>query len=425
MQSISEVATARQPDLPTGPLGVRRFKTPEHNPTGAQRMRPFGRLADHVILAATWPGLTARDKTIWSAMAKHENHSSGQCNPRKSTLASETGYSIATVKRALTSLSGLGLVKVHRGPRPNGSAAPNCYEVLLPGSAQVPVDGLPQVHDEPGGRVSVNPPPGVRVNRGGRVRVTPPIEERRLEVPSTEALTLKRESPPARTREAEMLTPRQNFPDKPSLSHTPSSAFSPTNTCPQCERSWPSSWGDVCKDCHATIAVLQRRLDDPALVADFDGVVTEEQKRLAEYERIARERAKREAKPTIAQRRQAHMAPREEAQTIAQRRDARMTPREETTGEEANTWRSESNTGTEENTWRSEANASPAQEKPLETAPAEPPTPPSEANASPTPDSGVEAATRNPLSISTMVKALDLSPARSERLRASVPGLDW
>ena len=252
-ESIHEVAAPRQPELPTGPVGVLRFTPPAHNPTAAHRVRPFGRLPDHVILAANWPGLTARDKTIWSAYAKHENHETGQCNPRKSTVATETGYSVASVKRSISSLSEKGLLKVHRGTRPNGSPAPNCYEVILPGSAQVPANGLtsgidagsPGV-DEPGGRVRVNPGGGVRVTLGGGVRVTPPLEEL-----NTEVLTMEEREAPAPVAPA---PPR-------GTTTAPARSLSPTHTCPQCKRSWPESYGDVCHDCNATITEIRRRLE--------------------------------------------------------------------------------------------------------------------------------------------------------------------
>ena len=42
---------------------------------------------------------------------------------------------------------------------------------------------------------------------------------------------------------------------------SPSSESSPTHTCPQCKRSWPESYGDVCHDCNATITEIQRRLE--------------------------------------------------------------------------------------------------------------------------------------------------------------------
>ena len=287
-ESIHEVAAPSQPELPTGPVGVLRFTPPAHNPTAAHRVRPFGRLPDHVILAANWPGLTARDKTIWSAYAKHENHETGQCNPRKSTVATETGYSVASVKRSISSLSGKGLLKVHRGTRPNGSPAPNCYEVILPGSASVPANGLTQVHDEPGGRVRVNPGGGVRVTLGGGVRVTPPLEEL-----NTEVLTMEEREAPAPVAPA---PPR-------GTTTAPARSLSPTHTCPQCKRSWPESYGDVCFDCNATITEIRRRLEqlpgDPKYMdvsvqrigeegQDADAIAWEEkqQEERAERERI-------------------------------------------------------------------------------------------------------------------------------------------
>ena len=175
MKIMSTASTDSQLDLTIGPMGVRRFANPEHNPTAAQRVRPFGRLADHVILSATWPKMTARDKAVWTTIAKHENPATGQTNPSKPTVATETGYSVATVKRAIVSLSGLGLLKVHRGSRPNGGSATNCYEVMLPGEAHMPVDGLPQGHAEPGGGLTLTP--------GGGLTLNPPLEERSLEVP--------------------------------------------------------------------------------------------------------------------------------------------------------------------------------------------------------------------------------------------------
>ena len=42
---------------------------------------------------------------------------------------------------------------------------------------------------------------------------------------------------------------------------TPARSLSPTHTCPQCKRSWPESYGDVCHDCNATITEIRRRLE--------------------------------------------------------------------------------------------------------------------------------------------------------------------
>ena len=84
---------------------------------------------------------------------------------------------------------------------------------------------------------------------------------------------------------------------------SPSSESSPTHTCPQCKRSWPESYGDVCFDCNATITEIRRRLEqlpgDPKYMdvsvqrigeegQDADAIAWEEkqQEERAERERI-------------------------------------------------------------------------------------------------------------------------------------------
>ena len=265
MRIIDEVATARQPDLPTGPLGM---ISPARS--GSQNRPYFTRVRD---VRCGSP----RDQAVFACLGTYANPETDACWPALSTLCADTRYSLRSVLRALRSLERDGHISRQRsrgGRGTAGQAVTTRYRLRL-------IPTLAGCHPQQGQDATPST---------GRM---PPLALAgcRTKSNSKESTEESRErAPRARTREDHLLHRVTN--DKPSLSHTPSSGSATTNTCPACERSWPSRYGDTCFDCNTSIAVIQRRLDEVERPE-------EEQVRLDEFERIAAQwRGKRECKPT-------------------------------------------------------------------------------------------------------------------------------
>jgi DNA-binding transcriptional MocR family regulator len=67
------------------------------------------------LIADNRISLTAR--LLLAQLLEHRNKTTGQCNPRETTLAKELGSSRRTVIRKLKELRGAGLIEVKRGRR--------------------------------------------------------------------------------------------------------------------------------------------------------------------------------------------------------------------------------------------------------------------------------------------------------------------
>jgi DNA-binding transcriptional ArsR family regulator len=70
------------------------------------------------------PGLSATAKLLLAVLQDHRNARTGQCNPKRKTLALEMGVSISTIRRTLDDLREAGLVRSKRASRTSR------YEIL-------------------------------------------------------------------------------------------------------------------------------------------------------------------------------------------------------------------------------------------------------------------------------------------------------
>lgn len=80
-------------------------------------------------------GLTATEKAVGLAVAKHADHNGSSCYPSQATIAAEAGCGLRTVQRALGALEAAGWLIVEKVPisgGPQGRAWRSSYHLTLP-----------------------------------------------------------------------------------------------------------------------------------------------------------------------------------------------------------------------------------------------------------------------------------------------------
>ncbi len=75
-------------------------------------------------------GISPSAKAVLLCLAYHRNRETGRCHPKHQTIAAETGYGLATVKRAIAELEREKLVVVTRSVV-HGMRANNSYRLTL------------------------------------------------------------------------------------------------------------------------------------------------------------------------------------------------------------------------------------------------------------------------------------------------------
>jgi hypothetical protein len=93
-------------------------------------------------------GISPSAKAVLLCLAYHRNGGTGRCHPKQQTIAAETGYGLATVKRAIAELEREKLVVVTRSVV-HGMRANNSYRLTLPLPAKTAQGELsPTAHGE-------------------------------------------------------------------------------------------------------------------------------------------------------------------------------------------------------------------------------------------------------------------------------------
>lgn len=84
------------------------------------------------------PNVSAAAKLVYLALSSRAGRS-GESWPKHATIALEASCSVATVKRALVELRGLGVIEWDTRLRPNGTKTANRYRLVFP-DVETPVD---------------------------------------------------------------------------------------------------------------------------------------------------------------------------------------------------------------------------------------------------------------------------------------------